>query len=414
MDRVYIFDTTLRDGEQSPGAAMTPAARLRIARLLEEARVDIIEAGFPAASPRVEKSVEQIAKAVKESSVAALARAHTGDIDKAWSALKHAAAPRIHTFLATSDIHLKSKLRISREAAIERATEAVAYARRYCSDVEFSAEDATRSDRALLAQILSAVVKAGATTLNVPDTVGYTQPSEIGDMIAYLMQHVEGIENARLSVHNHDDLGMAAANSLAGVRAGARQIECTINGIGERAGNCALEEVVVAMRVRSDIYQTQTAFDTSRLPELSATVARATHMPVQKNKAIVGANAFSHESGIHQDGVLKDRLTYEIIDPSSVGQQSSLPLGRNSGRHALFERAARIGLTFDDASRARFEEAFRKFADGHRAISDSDLIRLARSVRAIAGDTQVGELVSGGRKGTKSVDASAVPVVSSR
>ena len=380
MDRVYIFDTTLRDGEQSPGASMTPTARLRIAKMLEAARVDVIEAGFPAASPRVARSVTEIAKAVRSTSIAALCRTHAGDIDTAWETLKGAAAPRIHTFIATSDIHLAHKLRISREAAIDATRDAVRRARGYCPDVEFSAEDATRTDRAYLAQIFSVAIAAGATTLNVPDTVGYTTPTEYADLIAYLCEHVEGIENARISVHTHNDLGMATANALAAIGAGARQVECTINGIGERAGNCSLEEVVVAMRVRIDRFNAQTGFDTATLGEISAAVARAAHMPVQKNKAVVGANAFAHESGIHQDGYLKHRNTYEIIDPNTVGRETSLPLSRISGRHALFDRATKLGFAFDVEGKRHFEEAFRSFADQHRLVSDDDLRQLASGI----------------------------------
>jgi 2-isopropylmalate synthase len=375
---VEIFDTTLRDGEQAPGAAMTPRARLRIARLLDEARVDTIEAGFPAASPVVAKSVTSIAAAVRHARVAALARCCDADIDAAAMSLRSAPRARIHVFVATSDLHLRSKLRISRERALEMAIEGVRRARRYVDDVEFSAEDATRSDRDFLVRVLAAAIAAGATVINVPDTVGYTTPPEMGALIAHLRERVEGIDGVRVSVHTHDDLGMASANALAAVFAGARQVECTINGIGERAGNCALEEIVCALRTRNDAFGCDTAFETARLQELSRAVASAAHMPVQKNKAIVGANAFAHESGIHQDGVLKERRTYEIIDPASVGRTTSLPLGRNSGRHALFARASSLGIRMDEQNGEAFERAFSAYAQHHRAVYDADLIRLAR------------------------------------
>ncbi|MGZ3497204.1 MAG: 2-isopropylmalate synthase [Vulcanimicrobiaceae bacterium] len=375
--RIEIFDTTLRDGEQSPGAAMSPSARLRIARMLDAARVDTIEAGFPAASPLVARSVKQIATYAVHARVAALARCTRSDIDVAADGVRGARRPRIHVFIATSDVHLQHKLRLSRERAIEAAVESVQYARRFCDDVEFSAEDATRSEPAFLARVFGAVIAAGAGVINVPDTVGYTTPNEMSALITYLRQHVEGIEGAVLSVHTHDDLGMATANALAAVQAGAQQVECTINGIGERAGNCGLEEIVCAIRTRRDVFACDTAFDTSGLQRLSRIVSVATGMPVQKNKAIVGANAFSHESGIHQDGVLKERSTYEIIDPGSVGLTTTLPLGRNSGRHALLARATRLGIRVDASGSEAFERAFKEFAQHRRTVRDSDLIRIA-------------------------------------
>lgn len=381
MERVLIFDTTLRDGEQSPGATMSAPVRLRIATMLAALGVDVIEAGFPAASPAVSGSVAQIARDVPNVAIAALARSTRADVDAAWEALREASAPRIHVFLATSDVHLTNKLGITRADALERIRDTVAYARTKCPDVEFSAEDASRTEPAFLAQAFTAALAAGASTLNAPDTVGYSTPDDVARMIAHLREHVPEIERARLSVHTHDDLGMATANALAGVAAGARQIECTINGIGERAGNCALEEIALALRVRRDAYPFSTGIVTERLGEISRTVARATRMPVQKNKAIVGAHAFAHESGIHQDGVLKDHRTYEILDPASVGAQRRLPLSRNSGRHALFRRLGELGVTLDEGSRAHYARLFADFVAERRDASDEDLIAIAAIVR---------------------------------
>jgi 2-isopropylmalate synthase len=377
METVEIFDTTLRDGEQSPGAAMTAPTRLKIARLLDEAGVDTIEAGFPISNEVSFASVKQIATRTRNARVAALARCNREDIEAAARALAGARHPRIHVFIATSPVHLRHKLGISTERAVEMATDAVNRARIYCDDVEFSAEDATRSDPVFLAQIFSAAAAAGATTLNVPDTVGYITPAEMAALIRYLRERVAGIENVRISVHTHDDLGMATANALAAVGAGARQVECTINGIGERAGNCALEEIVVALQTRAELFGAVARFDTSNLQRISKTVARGTRMPVQKNKAVVGANAFAHESGIHQDGVLKERSTYEIVDPRTVGRTTTLTLGRNSGRHALFARAGELGLRFDDEERRRFARAFDRLAAQQASVGDADLIALA-------------------------------------
>jgi 2-isopropylmalate synthase len=377
METVEIFDTTLRDGEQSPGAAMTASTRLKIARLLDEAGVDTIEAGFPISNDVSFASVKQIAKRTRNARVAALARCNREDIEAAARALAGARRSRIHVFIATSPVHLRHKLGISTERAVEMATDAVERARTYCDDVEFSAEDATRSDSAFLAQIFSAAVAAGATTLNVPDTVGYITPAEMAALIRYLRERIAGIERVRISVHTHDDLGMATANALAAVGAGARQVECTINGIGERAGNCALEEIVVALNTRAELFGAVARFDTSNLQRISKTVARGTRMPVQKNKAVVGANAFAHESGIHQDGVLKERSTYEIVDPRSVGRTTTLTLGRNSGRHALFARAGELGLRFDDEERRRFARAFDRLAAQQASVGDADLLALA-------------------------------------
>ena len=380
MDTVEIFDTTLRDGEQSPGAAMTAATRLRIARMLDAAGVDTIEAGFPISNELARQSVAQIARAVRTARVAALARCTPEDVDAAAGALAGARRPRIHTFIATSRLHLERKLGITPERAIEMAGQAVRRARMRCDDVEFSAEDATRSDPAFLARIFSTALAAGARTLNVPDTVGYATPGEMHALIAYVREHVVGSEDAVISVHTHDDLGMATANALAAVSAGARQVECTINGIGERAGNCALEEIVVALRTRSELFGCATRFDVSRIQHLSRAVARGTRMPVQKNKAIVGENAFAHESGIHQDGVLKERSTYEIVDPTAVGCSTRLTLGRNSGRHALVTRARGLGLDFDDEGWRQFAGDFDRLAMQRASIGDSDLLALAASI----------------------------------
>ncbi len=374
---IEIFDTTLRDGEQSPGASMTPAARLRIARMLADAKVDTIEAGFPAASPIVAKSVAQIARNVRTARIAALARCVERDIDLASDAVARAEAPRVHVFIATSPIHLEHKLRISREQAVAMAVEGVRYAKRRCDDVEFSAEDATRTDPAFLAEMFSAVISAGARTVNVPDTVGYTTPAEMHALIAYLRNRVHGIENVAISVHTHDDLGMATANALAAITAGASQVECTINGIGERAGNTALEEIVAAIRTRNDAFQCDAAFELQNIHALSNAVARATRMRVQKNKAVVGANAFAHESGIHQDGILKERRTYEIIDPHSLGVTTKLPLGRNSGRRALAHRAKRLGLQLNGDVQRRFENAFAELAQRTAIVRDEDLLTIA-------------------------------------
>ncbi|MHB8144750.1 MAG: 2-isopropylmalate synthase [Vulcanimicrobiaceae bacterium] len=380
MRAIEIFDTTLRDGEQSPGAAMSVSARLRIARMLDAAGADTIEAGFPAASSVVAESVAQIAATVRSSRVAALARCTRGDIDAAVMSLRGTERSRVHVFLATSDIHLQRKLCISRARALELAVESVRYARKGCAEVEFSAEDATRTDPAYLAQVFSAVIAAGATIINVPDTVGYTTPAEFSELIGYLRDHVDRAGEVTMSVHTHDDLGMATANALAAVQRGVQQVECTINGIGERAGNCGLEEIVCALRARRDLFLCDARFDAAKLQRLSRTVSAATHMPVQKNKAIVGKNAFAHESGIHQDGVLKERTTYEIVDPASVGVATSLPLGRNSGRHALLKRAARLGFHGDESRGNALEERFKEFAAQRRSVRDADLIRLAAEV----------------------------------
>ncbi|TAM89169.1 2-isopropylmalate synthase [bacterium] len=378
---IRVFDTTLRDGEQSPGAAMRATDRLRIARALDRAGVDVIEAGFSAASPAVAASVAEIASQVSRAGVAALARTVESDIRAAWESIRHARAPRIHTFIATSPIHMEHKLRMTPRQVLAAVESSVRTARSLCADVEFSAEDATRSDHDFLIEIFQTALDAGATTLNVPDTVGYTQPHEYAALITLLRERVRGSERAAFSVHCHDDLGLAVANTLAAVRAGARQIECTVNGIGERAGNCALEETLAAMRVRQDVYGAEVRFDMAGIPALSRMVARATHMPVQKHKAVVGANAFAHESGIHQDGVLKHRSTYEVLPAEMLGQRAArLHLGRQSGRHAIRVRLEQLGYAFEKPELDRFYLSFLEMANTKREITDTDLRAMANRI----------------------------------
>ncbi|RLB00371.1 MAG: 2-isopropylmalate synthase, partial [Deltaproteobacteria bacterium] len=343
-DRVVIFDTTLRDGEQSPGASMNAEEKLRVAKQLAKLKVDVIEAGFPISSEGEFEAVRAIAEEVKGPVICALARAEKADIDRAWQAIMAAERPRIHTFIATSDIHLRHKLRMSREEVLERLVDAVSYAKRYTDDVEFSPEDATRTDIDFLCQVVEAAIEAGATTVNIPDTVGYSVPGEFGRIIRTLKERVPNIEEATISVHCHNDLGLAVANSLAAIKNGARQVECTINGIGERAGNASLEEIVMILRVRKDLYPYFTGVKTDQIYPTSRLVSAVTGLTVQPNKAIVGANAFAHEAGIHQDGVLKEKLTYEIMTPETIGiPRSHLVLGKHSGRHAFKERLKELG-----------------------------------------------------------------------
>ncbi len=374
MDTVAIFDTTLRDGEQSPGASMNMEEKLRVAQALERLRVDVIEAGFPISSPGDFEAVKLIAEKVRGVQVAGLARANEKDIDRAWEAIKGGANPRIHTFLATSPIHMKHKLRKSADEVLEQAVAAVKHARRYTTNVEFSAEDAVRSDVDFLCRVTEAVIKAGATTVNIPDTVGYAVPFEFGRTIATIMERVPNIHKAVLSVHCHNDLGLAVANSLAAVVAGARQVECTINGIGERAGNTSLEEVVMALRTRHDLMPYDTGIAAQHLYPTSRLVSLITGLPVQPNKAIVGANAFAHEAGIHQDGVLKEKTTYEIMTPESVGvQTNALVLGKHSGRHAFREKVAALGYDLtEDQIEAAFV-AFKSLADKKKVVYDEDV-----------------------------------------
>ncbi len=380
---VRIFDTTLRDGEQSPGATMTSAEKLEVARALARMGVDIIEAGFPAASPDDLEAVRRIAVEVGSAThapngslpvICGLARANKNDIDKAWEAVRHAARPRIHTFLATSEIHMKYKLKMDREQVMERVAEMVGYAHSLCADVEFSPEDAGRSDPEFLYVVLEEAIKAGASTLNIPDTVGYTTPDEFGALIAGIVKNTRGIENCIVSVHCHDDLGLATANTLAGIAAGARQAEVTINGIGERAGNTSLEEVVMALHTRRPVFNLNTGIDTTHIMRMSKLVSNYTGIVVQPNKAIVGANAFAHEAGIHQDGMLKHQQTYEIMRPETVGvTQTRLVLGKHSGRHALKARLAELGYNFNEAELDKAFERFKNLADKKKTITDADL-----------------------------------------
>jgi 2-isopropylmalate synthase len=378
---VRIFDTTLRDGEQSPGATMTSAEKLEVARALARLGVDIIEAGFPAASPDDLEAVRRIAIEVGNPPdgahvpiICGLARATRSDIDKAWQAVREAKHPRIHTFLATSEIHMQYKLKMDREQVIDRVVEMVTHAHSLCTDVEFSPEDAGRSDPDFLYVVLAEAIKAGATTLNIPDTVGYTTPDEFGRLIAGIVKNVPGIDRCIVSVHCHDDLGLATANTLAGIAAGARQAEVTINGIGERAGNTSLEEVVMALHTRRPIFNLMTGIDTTQLMRASKLVSNYTGIVVQPNKAIVGANAFAHEAGIHQDGMLKHQLTYEIMRPESVGvTQTRLVLGKHSGRHALKTRLNELGYALNEGELDKAFARFKDLADKKKVITDADL-----------------------------------------
>jgi 2-isopropylmalate synthase len=371
---IKIFDTTLRDGEQSPGASMNVAEKVRLAQQLEKLNVDVIEAGFPISSEGDFEAVRAIARTVTRPEVAGLARANPQDIDRAWEAVKGAKHPRIHTFISTSDIHLKYQIRKSREEVVKIAGQSVARARRHTPNVEFSAMDATRSDTEFLCAVIEAAVEAGATTINIPDTVGYAIPSEFGELIRTVRQKVRGIEKVTLSVHCHNDLGLAVANSIAAVQNGARQVECTINGIGERAGNTSLEEIVMAILTRKDLLQFHTRAIPKHIFATSRLVSKITGMAIQPNKAIVGANAFAHESGIHQDGVLKEKLTYEIMTPESVGiPKSSLVLGKLSGRHAFRERVREIGYRLSEEDLELAFTRFKQLADKKRQIFDEDI-----------------------------------------
>jgi len=374
-DKIFIFDTTLRDGEQSPGCSMNLNEKLTLARQLERLGVDIIEAGFPIASDGDFESVKAVAKSVRGPIICGLARTAEADIERAAQALDGARAPRIHTFIATSDIHLEHKLRMSRQQVLDETVRAVTQSRGYVDDVEFSAEDATRSDRDYLVEIFSAALEAGATTLKVPDTVGYTMPGEYAELMAYLIENVPGSQRAVFSVHCHNDLGFAVANSLAAVSAGARQIECTVNGIGERAGNTSLEEAVMAIKTRPDVCGgADTEVSTSEIYPSSRMLSSITGVPVQPNKAIVGENAFAHEAGIHQDGVLKAAITYEIMTPESIGRASNeLVLGKHSGRHAFGDRLKELGFEIDGEEFQRAFKRFKDLADNKKVIYNEDL-----------------------------------------
>ncbi|MFB4210753.1 2-isopropylmalate synthase [Shouchella sp. JSM 1781072] len=376
MGKVNIFDTTLRDGEQSPGINLNHREKLDIAFQLERLGVDIIEAGFPASSKGDFQSVKEIATQIKASSVTGLARSKESDIDACWEALKASAEPRIHVFLATSPIHMQYKLKLTPEQVIEQAVESVKYAAKRFPHVQFSAEDASRSDWGFLAKIIEATIDAGASVINLPDTVGYTMPKEISELFEYISQTVPNIDRAILSTHNHDDLGMGVANSLAAIQGGARQVECTINGIGERAGNASLEEIAVGLHIRSDYYETGTNIQLNELKRTSALVSRYTSMPIPKNKAVVGSNAFAHESGIHQDGMLKHKETYEIITPELVGATSSNPLGKHSGRHAFQEKMKALGFKGSSEELITLFNAFKTLADKKKMVTEDDLYAL--------------------------------------
>jgi 2-isopropylmalate synthase len=379
-DRLIIFDTTLRDGEQSPGASMNLAEKLEVAHALKDLGVDVIEAGFPIASPGDFEAVQQIAREVQGPVICGLARCNEADIDRAAEAVRDAAKPRIHTFISTSDIHIQHQLRSTRAAVLQKTRECVARAKSHVEDVEFSPMDATRSDPDYLYEVLAAAIAAGATTLNIPDTVGYATPEEYGAMIAGILKNVPGADKVVISTHTHDDLGMAVANALAGVRAGARQVECTINGIGERAGNSALEEVVMALRTRHDLYGIRTGVHTKLLVPTSRKLANVTGLAVPRNKAVVGQNAFAHESGIHQDGMLKHRTTYEIMAPEDVGfPRTALVLGKHSGRHALRDRVNELGYHLDDGQMQNLFEQFKVLADRKKEVYDADIEALAEA-----------------------------------
>ena len=399
QEPLLIFDTTLRDGEQSPGASMTAEEKMHIARQLERMRVDVIEAGFPAASPGDLAAVKAIAAEMKMTTICALARANQQDVALAAEAVKPAASPRIHTFIATSPLHMREKLRMQPQDVLERAVAAVKQARNETDDVEFSPEDAGRSEPDFLCRIIEAVIEAGATTINIPDTVGYTLPHQFGQLIEYLMANVNNADKAIFSVHCHNDLGLAVANSLAGVSVGARQVECTINGLGERAGNASLEEVVMAVRTRQDMFSCDTRIETQHIVPVSRLVSSITGFPVQPNKAIVGANAFAHESGIHQDGVLKSRETYEIMRAEDVGwAENRMVLGKHSGRRAIRERLLALGI--DLQTEEELNDVFKKFkelADKKHEIFDEDLQALiarqedvisSNAIRLVAMDTR--------------------------
>ena len=388
-NQIRIFDTTLRDGEQSPGASLTSAEKLEIARVLARMGVDVIEAGFPAASPDDLEAVRRIALEVGHPQpgnserfrdvpvICGLARLTRSDIDAAWQAVQFADRPRIHTFMATSPIHMRYKLRMEPEQVVSRVKEMVAYARSLCEDVEFSPEDAGRSEPEFLYYVLGEAIQAGATTLNIPDTVGYTTPEEFHQLIAGIIEHTPGIEKTCVSVHCHNDLGLATANTLAGIRAGARQVEVTVNGIGERAGNTSLEEVVMALHTRRAVFNLETGIDTTQIARISRMVSNYTGIPVQPNKAIVGANAFAHEAGIHQDGMLKHQSTYEIMQPETVGvSRSRLVLGKHSGRHALKAHLEEMGYRLNQAEIGLAFERYKQLADKKKVITDADLTAL--------------------------------------
>ena len=381
-EKLIIFDTTLRDGEQSPGFSMNTEEKLKLARQLATLGVDVVEAGFPIASEDDAHAVALIAEQIRGPAIAALARCNPADIKRAGESVKPAARPRIHTFIATSDLHLERKLRISRQQCLTALTAGVRQARGYTDDVEFSAEDATRTDMDFMCRVVETAIEAGAATVNLPDTVGYCTPEEVAEFFTDVMSRVPNADRAIFSTHCHDDLGLAVANSLAAVQAGVRQVECTINGIGERAGNASLEEVVMATRVRGDRLPYETAIRTPELFRTSRLLSELTREPVQANKAIVGRNAFAHEAGIHQDGVIKDRRTYEIMRPEDVGVESTLVLGKHSGRHAVKRRCEQIGCELTRYELDRVYRAVIDLADRRKQIGDDDLTAIVGRLRA--------------------------------
>lgn len=378
MDKIRIFDTTLRDGEQAPGCSMSLKDKLRVAEHLELLNVDVIEAGFAMASEGDFRSVRAVADKVKNVSVASLARALTTDIDRAWEALKDARNPLIHTFIATSPIHMKYKLKMTEEEVLEQTAKMVSYARNLCPNIEFSAEDASRSDREFLSRVVETAINSGATVINIPDTVGYATPESYRELIRYLMNNCRGVEKAIISVHCHNDLGLAVANSLSAVKAGARQIECTINGLGERAGNAALEEIVMAIKTRKDEYNADTEIVTNQIYAASRIVTLATGKMVQINKAIVGENAFAHEAGIHQHGIMANRETYEIMRPEDIGlPKSRMVLGKHSGKHAVEDRLKEMGFSFNKDEIGVIFTKFKELADRKKVVDDRDLEAIA-------------------------------------
>jgi 2-isopropylmalate synthase len=416
---IVIFDTTLRDGEQSPGASMNLKEKMEVAQALVELGVDVIEAGFPIASPGDFEAVREIARSVRGSVVCGLARCRQADIDRAWEAVQYAKEPRIHVFLATSAIHREHKLRMDKDEIIRNAVEGVKRAKGYCPNIEFSPEDASRTESDFLCKVVEAAIDAGATTVNIPDTVGYATPNHMGEVIRNLRNRVPNIDKAIISVHCHNDLGLAVANSLAAVEAGAGQVECTINGLGERAGNCSLEEIVMALRTRADFYHASTKILTRRLVPISRLVANITGIQVQRNKAIVGQNAFAHEAGIHQDGMLKERTTYEIMRPEDVGlAMTDLVLGKHSGRAALADRAKALGYNLTSEQLDTIFMAFKNLADKKKEIYDADIASLVEqqihsiaekwtldSYKVVCGTGQVPEVTLRLRHGDEKLNA---------
>ncbi|SOC37234.1 2-isopropylmalate synthase [Ureibacillus acetophenoni] len=395
MRKIDIFDTTLRDGEQSAGINLNTAEKIEIAKQLERLGVTVIEAGFPASSPGDLDAVQRIAGTVKNSIVTGLARCVQSDIDAAWEALKGAEQPHVHVFLATSPIHMEYKLKKTPDQVVEQAIEAVKYAKKFFPLVEWSAEDGFRSDRDFLVRIIEQVIEAGATTINVPDTVGYASPQEYGELFRFLRENVRGADNVKFSAHCHDDLGMAVANSIAAMENGADQIECTINGIGERAGNAALEEIAVALHIRNDFYPVETGINLKEIKRTSQLVSRLTGSLIQPNKAVVGKNAFAHESGIHQDGVLKHKETYEIISPALIGEgEVPLVLGKHSGRAAFRDRAVKMGYDLSDEKLNKAFQEFKKLADRKKEITEDDLITLLTEQQVSIEDIALFELKS--------------------